>query len=75
MSRIAFSSSNKVSTLEWGFRSSILACQPLTRHLTVQSTWLWALPVCLPYQVEDLHPGRPPLGSSTDLSRRTGCLV
>jgi hypothetical protein len=27
--------------------------------------------VCLPYQVEDLHPGRPPLRSSTDLSRRT----
>jgi hypothetical protein len=31
--------------------------------------------VCLPYQVEDLHPGRPPLRSSTDLSRRTGCLA
>jgi hypothetical protein len=31
------------------------------------------LAVCLPYQVEDLHPGRPPLRSSTDLSRRTEC--
>jgi hypothetical protein len=30
--------------------------------------------VCLPYQVGDLHPGRPPLRSSTDLSRRTGWL-
>jgi hypothetical protein len=31
--------------------------------------------VCLPYQVEDVHPGRPPLRSSTDLSRRTGCPI
>ncbi len=41
----------------------------LTRHLTMQSRWFRVLAVCLPYQVEDLH-----LRSSTDLSRRTGCL-
>jgi hypothetical protein len=38
----------------------------------MQSPLLGVLAVCLPYQVEVLHPGRPQLRSSTDLSRRTG---
>jgi hypothetical protein len=36
-------------------------CQRLTRHLTVQNTWLGVLAVCWLYRIEELHPGRPPL--------------
>jgi hypothetical protein len=78
MSSIPSPSLNKVSMLKWRSRSSLLGlwfplsklnstpydAKPMTRGV---------LAVCLPYQVEDFHPWRPPLRSYTDLSRRTGC--
>jgi hypothetical protein len=71
-------SPNKVSTPKWRFRSSILRF-PLT---TLNSAPYDAKPITrclggvlpsLPYQEEDLHPGRPaPI--FYQLSRRTGWL-
>jgi hypothetical protein len=61
---VKLSAVQKTVKLLWVAYLSLSDAKPMTRGFG------W----CLLYQVEHLHPGRPPLRSSTDLSRRTRCL-